>query len=153
MTSRTSGFDDAGPAPFVFRQSRRRAARAFFHSGRFRMVRVVVGLLETAIIVLRKRYVDVNHFYGMSRHFVWLVPLIDLRYSWFSAYFCLWWSGVVTGPKDGARGPWGRSHCFLFSGRRFPGSMVRRFTVAMGLAARLVPALERRAGGFARLVR
>src|SRR4051794_11484120 len=30
------------------------------------------GLLEVGTIVLRKRTFDPNHFYEMSRHFVWL---------------------------------------------------------------------------------
>ncbi len=39
---------------------------------------LVAGPLEVAIIVLRKHTVDLNHFYWMSRHFVWLIPLTDL---------------------------------------------------------------------------
>ena len=39
---------------------------------------LVAGLLEVATIVVRKSTFDVNHLYGMTRHFVWLIPLIDL---------------------------------------------------------------------------
>ncbi len=39
---------------------------------------LVSGLLEVGVIVLRKRTIDPNHFYGMSRHFLWLVPLVNL---------------------------------------------------------------------------
>ena len=36
------------------------------------------GLVEVGVIVLRKQLVDVNRFYWMSRHFVWLIPLTNL---------------------------------------------------------------------------
>src|SRR5207237_1790125 len=39
---------------------------------------LVCGLLEVALIVLRKHTVDLNQFYWMSRHFVWLIPLTNL---------------------------------------------------------------------------
>ena len=39
---------------------------------------LVAGLLEVATIVLRKRLFDSNHLYGMSRHFIWLIPLTNL---------------------------------------------------------------------------
>ena len=36
---------------------------------------LVAGLLEVGTIVLSKQTIDPNHLYGMSRHFVWLIPL------------------------------------------------------------------------------
>jgi len=39
---------------------------------------LVAGLLEVGIVVLRKQTFDFNHLYWMSRHFVWLIPLINL---------------------------------------------------------------------------
>ena len=39
---------------------------------------LVSGLLEVGTIVVRKHTFDPNHLYGMSRHFVWLIPLINL---------------------------------------------------------------------------
>src|SRR5580704_17301930 len=39
---------------------------------------LVAGLLEVATIVLRKTAFDANHLYGMSRHFVWLIPVTNL---------------------------------------------------------------------------
>ena len=36
---------------------------------------LVAGLLEVATIVFRKEMFDANHLYGMSRHFVWLIPV------------------------------------------------------------------------------
>ncbi len=35
------------------------------------------GLLEVATIVVRKHAVDPNHLYGMSRHFLWLIPITN----------------------------------------------------------------------------
>ena len=39
---------------------------------------LVAGPLEVGAIVLRKHTVDLNQFYWMSRHFVWLIPLTNL---------------------------------------------------------------------------
>ena len=39
---------------------------------------LVAGSLEVGAIVLRKHTVDLNQFYWMSRHFVWLIPLTNL---------------------------------------------------------------------------
>jgi arylsulfatase A-like enzyme len=39
---------------------------------------VVSGLLEVGTIVLRKLTFDSNRLYGMSRHFVWVIPLTNL---------------------------------------------------------------------------
>ncbi len=39
---------------------------------------VVAGLLEVGTILLRKRVIGANRFFGMSRHFVWLIPVTNL---------------------------------------------------------------------------
>ena len=39
---------------------------------------LVAGLLEVTTIVLRKNLYDTNHIYGMSRHFVWLIPVMNV---------------------------------------------------------------------------
>ena len=39
---------------------------------------LVSGLLEVGVTILRKRTFDFNHLYWMSRHFVWLIPLVNL---------------------------------------------------------------------------
>jgi arylsulfatase A-like enzyme len=39
---------------------------------------LVAGLLEVGAIILRKRTFDLNQLYWMSRHFIWLIPLINL---------------------------------------------------------------------------
>jgi hypothetical protein len=39
---------------------------------------LVAGTLEVVTIVTRKSLVDLNHFYWISRHFVWLIPLTNM---------------------------------------------------------------------------
>jgi arylsulfatase A-like enzyme len=39
---------------------------------------LVAGLLEVGTIILRKRVIGANRFFGVSRHFVWLIPVTDL---------------------------------------------------------------------------
>ena len=39
---------------------------------------VVSGLLEVGTIVLRKQTFDPNRLYGMSRHFLWVIPITNL---------------------------------------------------------------------------
>ena len=39
---------------------------------------LVAGTLEVGAIVLRKHTFDLNQFYWISRHFVWLIPLTNL---------------------------------------------------------------------------
>ena len=39
---------------------------------------LVAGLLEVGTIVLRKQVFDPNRFYGMSRHFLWIIPVTNL---------------------------------------------------------------------------
>jgi arylsulfatase A-like enzyme len=116
---------------------------------------LVSGLLEVGAIVLRKQTVDVNQFYWSSRHFVWFVPLIDL-----TIFLGL---GVVL--SVAAR--LSRRRLDAFSTRvlgglallppllaAFPGIYgLAGLFLTLGIAARLAPALSRRAAGFRRLVR
>ena len=39
---------------------------------------LVAGPLEVGAIVVRKHTIDLNQFYWMSRHFVWLIPLTNV---------------------------------------------------------------------------
>ena len=69
---------------------------------------LVSGLLEVAILVLRKRTFDFNHLYWMSHHFVWLIPLINL------ALFLI--LGLVLSILvwcAGRRGRWIAAPCYL----------------------------------------
>jgi arylsulfatase A-like enzyme len=115
---------------------------------------LVAGLLEMTAVHARKRFFDPNHFYGMSRQFVWMVPLADLLIF---LVLGLILSLVV---RFGARGrriaPWALGTLaflppFWAAFPRVYGPAL--LVLAAGLAARLVPALERRAVGFGRLVR
>src|SRR5215469_12292305 len=39
---------------------------------------LVAGPLEVGATIVRKHTLDLNRFYWMSRHFVWLIPLTNL---------------------------------------------------------------------------
>jgi arylsulfatase A-like enzyme len=39
---------------------------------------LVAGLLEVAAIVIRKEVIGPDHLYRISRHFIWLIPLINV---------------------------------------------------------------------------
>jgi arylsulfatase A-like enzyme len=116
---------------------------------------LVSGLLEVGITILRKRALDSNHLYWMSRHFLWLVPLANL--------LIFLGVGVLIGLAirwGGRRGRWlaPRLLCTMAwlppLWTAFPRIYgPAGFLLAAGLAARLVPALERRAAGFRRVVR
>ena len=117
---------------------------------------LVAGLLEVGITILRKRTLDFNHLYRMSASFRLADPVDQ--------------SGDLPRPGHGLVGPglvWPpprplarpapalrRSPCSHPSGRPSPGFTVPPgFLLALGVAARLVPVLERHATGFRRLVR
>ncbi len=116
---------------------------------------LVSGWLEVATIIVRKRTIDPNHLYEMSRHFVWLIPLTNL---------CLFLAlGSVL--KLLARA-WPRRvqwltprllaaltilPILLVGLPRIHG--LAWFALTLGAAARLVPALERHPDGARRLFR
>src|SRR5262245_57147595 len=56
---------------------------------------LVAGLLEVGTIVLRKHTVDPNRLYGLSRHFLWLIPVtylcVFLALGLFGCIVCLAW--------------------------------------------------------------
>ncbi|HZW29171.1 MAG TPA: sulfatase, partial [Isosphaeraceae bacterium] len=154
MTSQDSGQDEAGPASSA---SEHRAGGSLGPLSILVLSSwcgLVAGLLEVGIILLRKRYADLNHFYGMSDQFVWLVPLGDLLIF---VVVGLVLSLVVRCGMRGRR----RATRVLATLALLPllwAAFPRIFgaallLLAMGVAAWLVPALERRAAGFARLVR
>ena len=103
---------------------------------------------------MRKEYVEPNQFYGMSRHFVWMIPLADLL------LFTLVGLALAIVVRWGT---WGRMIALRTLGTlallplvwsAFPRIYgAAGLLLASGVMARLVPALHRRAGGFARIVR
>jgi arylsulfatase A-like enzyme len=116
---------------------------------------LVAGLLEVAMLILRKSTWDPNRLYGMSRHFVWLIPLTNLGLFLALGAFL---AGVTAfRPR---RGGWLAAR-LLFAMTLLPAALVAFpkvyglawLMMMLGLAARLVPALERRAAGFGRVVR
>jgi arylsulfatase A-like enzyme len=115
---------------------------------------LVCGPLEVGAIVVRKHTVDLNHFYWMSRHFVWLVPLTNLLIflilGVLLALLALCWP---------VRGSWlgERLLCGLtllpILWAAFPLIYgPAGFLLALGIANGLVPLLEKHAAGFRRFV-
>jgi arylsulfatase A-like enzyme len=116
---------------------------------------LVSGLLEVGTIILRKNTYDFNHLYGMSRHFVWLVPLANL------AIFLV--AGMILSALGSCwrrRGGWVATRLLgalallppiLASSSRLYGAA--GFLLALGTSAQLVPVLERHGSRFRRLVK
>ncbi len=113
------------------------------------------GVLEVGITVLRKELLDANHFYWMSRHFVWLIPLTNLVVFLVLAIILsplLVWGGV--------RGRWlvprllatlTLTALIWAASPRIYGPA--GFVLATGVGVQLTASLERRRDGFRRLVR
>ena len=116
---------------------------------------LIAGLLEVGAILLRKRALDVNQLYKMSRHFVWLIPLSHL-----AIFLVLGVALSILAWTWRRRGPW-LAHRLLAALTVLPPLWAAfpriygpaGFLLALGLAARLVPALERDATGLRRVVR
>jgi arylsulfatase A-like enzyme len=115
---------------------------------------LVAGLLEVGTIVLRKHTLDPDQLYKMSRHFVWMIPVSNVCvFVMLGALGC---GIVLVWPR---RGRW----LFLRGLAAFvalPSILVAFpriyslawFLVAIGLAARLVPAIERNRRIFRRFI-
>ena len=109
---------------------------------------LAAGLLEVGALVLRKQVLDADHFYRMSRHFVWLTPLANLAV--FLAVGLLGCVVILVWPRHGR---WLFTRVLLAL-TLLPPLLVlfsRIYTlawlaVALGMAARLVPFIERPAG-------
>jgi arylsulfatase A-like enzyme len=115
---------------------------------------VIAGLLEVGTIVLRKHMLDPDRLYKMSRHFVWLVPVSNvsvlLTLGLLACGIALVW------PR---RGRWLVKR-FLCAFVLLPSILVAFpriyglawLAVTLGVAARLVPFLERHDRSFRRFV-
>jgi arylsulfatase A-like enzyme len=115
---------------------------------------LVAGLLEVGTIVVRKEAFDANHLYGMSRHFVWLVPvsnvLVFCVLGSMGCFVCMAWKG------RGERLV-GRGLCAMVLLPPVLIAFPRIYTLAWfavtaGIAARLVPVFELRPHQFRRAV-
>ena len=116
---------------------------------------LVAGLLEVATIMIRKRLFDANQLYGMSRHFVWMIPATNL-----CVFLALGVFGCAVAFAWPGRGRWlfTRVLCAFTLVPMLLIALPQIYTlawwlVAFGLAIRLVPLLERRAQAFRRLVK
>ncbi len=114
---------------------------------------LVAGLLEVAAIVVRKSF-DPNRFSLMSRHFVWLIPVTNLLI--FVMLGFVGWLAIWAWPH---RGRWllGRGLCALTIWPMALAGAPQIFAlawlaVALGVASRAVPVLERNAAWLGRLV-
>ena len=113
---------------------------------------LVAGLLEVGTIVLRKQMFDSNRLYGMSRHFIWLIPVTNLFvFLTFGSVLCV----VVFAWSRSGRWVATRLLCAL---TLLPALLVAFpqlygfawLIVTLGIAVRLVPVLERH-GAFFRI--
>jgi arylsulfatase A-like enzyme len=116
---------------------------------------LVTGLLEVGTIVVRKTAIDANGLYGMTRHFVWLVPLTDLgifaAIGAFGSLIRMVWPRL--GPYLVAR-----ALCAMMLLPALLIAVPRIYAwawliLALGVAAWLVPRLEARRIGLRRLVK
>jgi arylsulfatase A-like enzyme len=106
---------------------------------------LVAGSLEVGTIVLRKRVFDVDQLYKMSRHFVWLIPLSNV-----CVFLVLGLFGSLVIRVWPQRGRWllARGLCALTLLPALIVAFPRIYSlawlvVALGLATRIVPAMER----------
>ena len=114
---------------------------------------LVAGLLEVAAIVVRKSF-DPNRFYLMSRDFVWLIPVTNLL-----VFVVLGFGGWVVIWAWPRRGRWllARVLCaltiwpMLLAGAPWIFALAW-LAVALGVASRVVPMIERNAARIGRLV-
>jgi glucan phosphoethanolaminetransferase (alkaline phosphatase superfamily) len=114
---------------------------------------LVAGLLEVGTIILRKRVIGANPFFGMSRHFVWLIPVTDLL-----IFLCL---GIVLASFIAWRpsqGRWLRGRLLCALGL-LPSLLVAFpeiyflawLIVTLGIASWATPVMEQYAGAVRRL--
>jgi arylsulfatase A-like enzyme len=115
---------------------------------------LVAGLLEVGTIVVRKEAFDANHLYGISRHFVWVIPVTSIGV--FLAVGLLGWGVSMIWPR---RGRWlvAVGVCALALLPPFLIAFPRVHTLAwliftLGAAIRLVPVLESNRRAFLRVV-
>jgi arylsulfatase A-like enzyme len=155
MTSRTAVFEEAGPTGSSSRDLAASPPGFLTLLVLSAWCGLVSGLLEVGVICIRKRTLDHNQLYWTSRHFVWLIPLLDL-----AIFLVLGLVLSVVVSCRGRRGYW--------LAVRLLGTLavlppiwaastrihaVAGLLLALGIAARLVPVVERHAAGFRSLVR
>ncbi|MGC8643394.1 MAG: sulfatase [Isosphaeraceae bacterium] len=112
------------------------------------------GLLEVATTVLRKQVFDHDHFYRLSRHFVWLVPLsnvvVFLALGLLGCALTLIYPGRVRWLVARLLGALVLLPSLLVASARI--YTLAWFVMALGIAARLVPLVEQRSQAWRRFV-
>ena len=116
---------------------------------------LIAGPIEVGTIVFRKSFVDLNQFYWMSHHFVWLIPLTNLGI--FLVVGVVLMLLALSRARVGV-GPAARLLCALTLLPLFWAAFPRvygpaGFILALGVASQMVPALTRHAVGFRRVIR
>jgi arylsulfatase A-like enzyme len=114
----------------------------------------IAGLLEVVTVIVRKRFFDTNQLLGMSRHFIWLVPLTDLLILLLVGLIGS--LAVILRPSGGRRAVV-RTLCALTLLPTFLVAFPRVYGLAwllvvLGVSARLVPVLGRHGATFRRVV-
>jgi arylsulfatase A-like enzyme len=155
MTSRTAVLEEAGPIRSPSRGPSESRPEPLSLLALSAWCGLVAGLLEVGVTVLRRRWLDIDPFSQLSRHFIWLTPSIDLAI--FLVLGLALSALVVCWPRRG-----GRLATRLLGALTLLPPIWAAFPriygpagllLALGLAARIVPALEDHARGFRRLVR
>ena len=116
---------------------------------------LIAGLLEVSTIVLRKTTFDPDQLYKLSRHFVWIIPLSNLCVLFVLG---LLGCGVIFAWPRGGRWLFARVLCAL---TLLPSVLIAlpriyglaSLVVALGVATRLVPFLDRGGRRFRRFER
>ncbi len=115
---------------------------------------LAAGLLEVGTIVLTKQTLDPNRLYGMSRHFVWLIPVTNL-----GVFLALGFFGYAVTQAWPHRGQWlvlrGLCATSLLPAVliAFPRVYTLAwFVAAPALAARIVPMVRAQCPAHRRLI-
>ena len=154
MLPRTIARDAAGAGDSRPRHRQENGSRPFSFVALSMWCGLVAGLLEVGTILLRKRVIGANRLFGMSRHFVWLIPvtnlLIFLGLGIVLALFFVW--RPIQGRRLGAH--------LLCATTLLPPFLVAVpeihflawLILALGIASWAVPVLERSAAPLRRWV-
>ena len=155
MTSRSADLDHAGANESILSTDVAKRPGLFSSLILAAGCGLVADMLEVGTIVVRKTAFDANHLYGMSRHFVWLVPVANVCV--FLALGSLGWIASLAWPF---RGRWlaARGLCAVAPLPAVLIAFPRIYTLAwlsvtVGIATRLVPVLESNPRRFRRAVK
>jgi arylsulfatase A-like enzyme len=116
---------------------------------------LVSGLLEVAMIVLRKHTIDPSRLYGMSRHFLWVIPMTNVcLFLGLGLTLCLVASvrpRLANWLAVRLLGALALLPSLLVAFPKIYG--LAWLVILLGVATNVAPLLERRAAAFRRLAR